>query len=120
MDLGFMERQGLKLLGWRLRSMKGINRWLPVVATVVVIVCTILRLAGYPEAADAILGVVRLLGIDATPDQAMATAALTSAYGLGRQLWSRIQKARGVADVPAGVYTEDALAAAVAKVEPGH
>lgn len=88
-----MERQGLKFLGWRLRSMKPINRWLPFIATVIVVVCTALRALGHGDAADAILGIVKLLGIDATPDQALATAAVTSVYGLGRQLYSRYQKA---------------------------
>ncbi len=95
MEIGFVERQGLKVLGWRLRSMKGINRWLPFVATIVVVVCTGLRVAGYPELADSILGVVRFVVPDVTADQALATAAVGSAYGLGRQLWSRWQKARG-------------------------
>jgi hypothetical protein len=99
MDLGFVERQGLKLFGWRLKRMDWVKRWGPFVGSVVTVVCAFLKATGYNEEADVVLRLVAfVLPIADTPEQALATTAATSAVGLTLQVRSRWKKARAAAN----------------------
>lgn len=75
--------------------MDGMKRWLPFIGSVLTVGCTILKAAGYPEAADAILkGVALLLPGVGTEEQALITTAVTSMAGLIYQLIHRFNKAK--------------------------
>jgi hypothetical protein len=99
MDLSFIERQGLKLLGWRLKRMDSVRRYVPLASVFVLVVQTAVQLLGHTDAANAIQTVRDLVGLN--PDQetvamvgVLATATTGAGYGLYRKVRALIAAAK--------------------------
>jgi hypothetical protein len=93
--VNLLERTAINLAWKRLGgNVKGLDRWVPFICTVVAVLTVLLRQLGHPGAADGLEALVRVVGFDLSADQILATAAVGSTYGLVRQGYSRFQKAR--------------------------
>lgn len=100
MNLDWKARLWLSTGARKVKKMDGFKRWAPFVGSVITVVCALLKALGYNDEADLVLRVVAyfLPGVS-TEEQALATTAVVSVVGLSRQLYSRVQKARGKSDV---------------------
>jgi hypothetical protein len=96
-ELGWAERQGLKLVGWRLKGMKSIKRWLPLIGTAVLAGTVVLRAFGQDDVAKAVETVGGLVGAvpeDPTVSYAELAAAAAGVAGVFLKVRGEYRKAR--------------------------
>lgn len=94
MSLRWTERQGLRLVGWRLRGMQNMRRWLPLLGVAVLGGTVALRALGLDGYAAALEQVGGLTGVSSQSpvglgELAAATAALTGVVLKVRAEWKK-------------------------------
>jgi uncharacterized membrane protein len=83
MDLGLIEKAGLKGFGWRLKRMKQVKRWLPLIGTAILALAVALRAFGQEDAARAVEQLGGLIGLTGAPTVGMAELLAASAAVTG-------------------------------------
>ena len=93
--MNLIERAGLKGLGWRLKRMDGLKRWLPLIGSAVLALAVVARLSGQEDAARAIEVVANLLGLSGASaiSGAELAAAATVIFGIVRKVRAEVRKA---------------------------
>lgn len=97
LDLNLIERKGLQLAGWKVRRMKSVKRWVPLIGVAVLVAAELLKVFGQADAAQALTTLGGLLGFEdgsGIPKGEIA-AAVAAGTGLVLKIASLLRAARG-------------------------